>query len=586
MISKRDSSPELGDPIGANANDASQVEFLGRIGLPQKWFRPKRWQRRLRRQRQWSRFIRELGAGKSPPLLWGVPRELLHSNVVSAIQAGFESAKQIDNEPGGVGPRPIQLDVELDAKCSVSRALYLVHLAQVSPLILARAEPADVWRKLEQLCQLVSDVEAESPQSPWYDQLTQIELPLTLAHQLPDLVSLKPLIPDARRKLEQSLAHWLDFEGMLEMKWWPEHRAILAGWLRCARLLQLLGFEEPSAVTRQRLFDLFRHMQRATYSANGAMLIEHDVSCGFGRLMRLAETVLGGNYGLRGLAKSERETALGSSSEPAGLTLMQTAWKRSAAKVAVQHVDHTTSIHVWRAESLFWGHCFPLVAIGQQWLKPHGRWEVSCWHCDADIQVLDLELEFEQDVRLDRTIVLANEDGFLFMADAFISREPQSWTYSLDLPLAAGISAEIESETREAYLRNASQIISTAMPLAAPEWKTAPAASGLDVTSRGLTLRHSHQGGHLFAPLFIDLKPRRSVRPHTWRALTVAHNRAMQSADTAIGYRVRSGNNQWLFYRSFGDPEPHSVLSKHLACEFYVGRIEKDHSITDLIQFK
>ena len=564
MISKRETLPGLGVPTDANVD--SQEAFLERIGLPRKWLEPNRWQRRLRKQRQLSRFIRQLGVGKSSPLMWGAPRKLLDADVVSAIQDDFGLARQLDDGKIGIRPNPFQPKFDFGGECSIAKAMYFVHLAQVAPQILACAEPSAIWSQLEKLCQLVVDDRTDSPQSPWSEELLQIELPLTLAHQLPDLDSLKLLVPDARRKLEQSLSHWLDFEGMLELKWWPEHRAILAGWLRCARLLQLLGTDEISAESRQRLVSLFRHSQRAAYLADGALLVATDISCGVGRITKLAESVLGEKPRLRGCSQAERTVGLGSSSEPAGLTIMQTGWKKSAAKIAIDHSNSATSIHLWRNESLLLGNCCPEIAIGETRLEPRGRWDVNCWHCDEDIQVLDLELRLEHGVCLQRTIVLANEDEFLFMADALTSREPHHWIYSLELPVAAGISVEPESETLEFYLRNPSKIVSVVFPLAAPEWKTSPSAAGLSETSHGLTLRQSHVGRHLFAPLFIDLKPRRSVRAHTWRSLTVAKNRETQSQESAVGYRVRSGDDQWLFFRSFGEPVPYSVLSKHLAC--------------------
>lgn len=594
MIKQSDSSETEIPPVDAakgrakddGPTDRSLELFFANIGLPVRWQSAKRWQQRLSRQNRFARLVKKFGAGKSSPLFWGVPRDSLEIASAAALQMSFETSRKGRHTANDLPARSFSIDFALAAEPTVTGALVRVHLAQIAPLVLAQTPPKAAWIELQKLVQGLCNTPAQWPQSPLFDALLEIELPLTLAHQLPDIESLQLAIPNARRKLEESVRYWLDEEGLLELKWWPLHRAVLASWLRSMQLLRMLDAEPITPPTQARIHALARNARRATYSGESALLVADDISCGMGRWPILAKKLLSGGQRHKDMPISRDKSGIGASSESAGLTLMQTGWKKSDAKLAVAHADQLAAIHLWRVETLLAGECFPLIEIGEHRLEPKSNWEVSCWHCDDDVQVLHLELKLDRNVTLERTLLLANKDKFLFLADAVLSRDPQTWSYSLDIPLGPGITALADAETSEVYLRSPTKIVALVIPLAGGEWKSPRLAARFETTSAGLTLRQTYHGRHLFAPLFVDLKPRRSLRPHTWRSVTVARNRASQPSDVAVGYRVRSGNGQWLFFRSFGDTNPFSVFSKHLACDFYVGRIEADHSITDLIQFK
>jgi hypothetical protein len=76
-----------------------------------------------------------------------------------------------------------------------------------------------------------------------------------------------------------------------------------------------------------------------------------------------------------------------------------------------------------------------------------------------------------------------------------------------------------------------------------------------------------------FAPLFIDLDRRRAGRERTWRHLTVAEDRQIVPSDTAVGYRIQSGREQWMAYRSLGPPGNRTVLGQNRTTEFFVVRL-------------
>ncbi len=572
----------------SNPNAVFDV-YRARYGLTDQWHDFARWQRHLRKPNRFARLQERFGAGQNSPLAWGIPSLEFEADAAAALQTSFKLARRsqtkiLESDVCQQLVHDYLAEVEPEIGEAVSSSLRAVHLAQLAPTLVSLAPTELGWPLLEKLCKQVEDSQMATFANPRVEQLLQLELPLTLACQFPEMESFRPLVPEVASQWEKSLARWLDEAGTLEMHWWLQHRAIFAGWVRVYCLLRLLGQPEPADGTLQQMIGFFRQTQRAACSNGETLLIPQDLSCGFRRLIRLAETLLGEKAGLRDKTKKKRVSALGSSAEAAGLTLMQTRWGQRCVKIGLQHDGSQFAMHLWRGQSLLQGICFPEIKLGGQRLQPRDRWEVSCWHGDRDVQILDLELKLDHDVRLDRTIVLGVDDEFLFMADTVTSNLPQEITYSLDLPLAPGITARAETETCEYYLLNHDRLISLVLPLAAPEWKSARGSASLQGKARELTLHQTASGKCLFAPLFFDLKPNRCLSARTWRPLTIARQRTVVPSDEAVGYRVRIGYKQWLLFRSFGQQEPYTILGKHLLCEFYLGRIEPDQSITDLIR--
>jgi hypothetical protein len=124
------------------------------------------------------------------------------------------------------------------------------------------------------------------------------------------------------------------------------------------------------------------------------------------------------------------------------------------------------------------------------------------------------------------------------------------------------------------------------MPLALPEWKGEPAAGTLEAVDAGVQLRLRTEARRLLAPLFFDLDIRRSKKPHTWRRLTVAADLEIQRGDTAVGYRVQIGRQQWLFYRSLAPRASRSVLGQNFSTEFVAARFTRAGQAEKLIEIE
>jgi hypothetical protein len=180
---------------------------------------------------------------------------------------------------------------------------------------------------------------------------------------------------------------------------------------------------------------------------------------------------------------------------------------------------------------------------------------------------------------------LARDDHFVFLADAILGDRPAALEYRGLLPLADGISFRPAEETREGFLAGKRRA-GLVLPLALPEWRVDQRIGSLAHGEGGLELHQASQGRSMFAPLFIDLRPRRMTRRLTWRQLTVAESLEIQPDDVAAGYRVMVGKAQWLIYRSLGRRGNRTLLGHNLVTEMLVARFDEDGEVEPLVEIE
>jgi hypothetical protein len=587
--SKRGKRPSR---TGTSAEIKPELEaMLRHWGLSDRYRDVRHWQRKLAKTNRYAKLMQRFGAGRSSPLFWGLDPQRIQSNARAAIELGRDLWRDKRRTMGAATFRRWEsshLSALSDEETTepLSAAMMAVHTAQLIAEWIKHPAAEHGWRQLAELRRRSEQATADEHSHPLVEQWLGLELPLTLAFQLPELGAFRDLATQVNSRFSEMLPRWLDEDGMVDMRWWSIHRALLAGWVRCCGLIRWIGMPRPSAATRDRIGKLYRQSQRASLAGGQALLVEQNISCGWRRLNRLAAPDFDQTARRKSESRRRGFAELGSSAERSGLTLLRSSWRPGGTILGVQHIGSSLAIELVRKIPLLQGECMPEVWRGEKRLKPDGKWDVTCWFADEDVQTLDLEIPLEQDAKLNRTIVLGVADDFLLIADAVTSETGGPLRYVQDWPLAPGIRGMEESETREVYLKTATEIVSLVLPLSAPEWKSARGTADLELLPGRLTLRQSTPGGRLYAPLFFDLRPKRSIKPRTWRPLTVAGRRKRIPADNAVGFRVRIGGSQWIIFRSFGQQEPYSVLSMHLMCEFFLGRLEKEHSIHELIRIE
>ena len=217
--------------------------------------------------------------------------------------------------------------------------------------------------------------------------------------------------------------------------------------------------------------------------------------------------------------------------------------------------------------------------------SPIGPWEQVCWTSDQDMDYLELEISLTGGFRIQRQIMLAREDGFLFLADAVLGANKSHLEYCARIPLGKGITFQGANETREARLEGL-RPRANVLPLALPEWRTDPRVGQLTMVDGALQLEQSIEGARLLAPMFFDLNRRRIDKPLTWRQLTVAEDRKIQTPDRAVGYRVQIAKRQWLIYRSLTKPRNRTLLGQNLSSEFMVGRFDRSGEVNELLEIE
>jgi hypothetical protein len=223
------------------------------------------------------------------------------------------------------------------------------------------------------------------------------------------------------------------------------------------------------------------------------------------------------------------------------------------------------------------------IALDGEAAMPISDYEETCWVADKDVNYLELEIHLGGGMRLERHLVFAQEDQFIFLADAVFGPRAGKIEYRGLLPLAEGMEFQSDRQHNEGAIRGEKHL-ATVLPPALPEWRTPGGSGHLRRQDGKLELSQTAVGRNLFAPLFIDLKNRRFNKPLTWRQLTVAESLEIQPPESAAGYRVMIGKEQWLIYRSLSPKANRTVLGHNLSSEFLLARFLKGGEVQSLIE--
>ena len=239
---------------------------------------------------------------------------------------------------------------------------------------------------------------------------------------------------------------------------------------------------------------------------------------------------------------------------------------------------------VWRGDWLW------QATVAGQPLAADGAWEEICWHADADVDYLELELRLANGWKLQRQMLLARKNCFLFLADALIGNDQTTPRTAIHfqnmLPLASSIRFDAATETREGWLAAGSRKVATVLPLALPEWRSEFCHADLSTMDNRLALSQAAEGSSLYAPLFLDLARERVRKPTTWRRLTVAEQLEIVPRDVAVGYRAQVGDWQWLFYRSLAPRGNRTVLGQNYSTEFVACRFNRNGTTEDILEIE
>jgi len=561
---------------------------------PEDW---KGWVKYLRKRRKPLAVHEVIKSEKISSLKWGLAsfdREstgALIDELFCVVRESIARKNLGDTLNSWLAAIPSEADQSFAAEC-LAWSHALPHLVDE----LGEERWADL---LDTLIQIARDSAAISLDSnPLVNQMLSAELPLTLSYQFPEIQRCSELAGSATASLSQAASDLLDGRGLPHARNLGIVRPLLVCWTRCG----LLG-----NAAKRPCFNEIVHAQFEWLIRQSFRLSTHDGSQVFfnapdtrwnKRFFEAALTLSDDNddkaiaaQALRGFksttstqSKCKDRPKSAYHSEWAQTAMLRASWSRKSELLAVTYDESVFRSELRVGAATIWsGRCNPVIRVNKSVLEPESEWEQVCWHSDQDVDYLELEMEYRSGWKLQRQVLLAREDRFLFLADAVIGADSSQIEYRRILPLVGEVQLNAAEETRDGLLYN-EQRLATVMPLALPEWRTESTDDRLEQTDCGLELCQHQFGAAHYAPLFIDLKPSRFSKELTWRQLTVADRLETQSRDIAVGYRVQIGKAQWLIYRSLSPPANRTVLGQNLTCEFFLGRFTKNGATKELLQ--
>ena len=539
---------------------------------------------------EWADFRKSMRKSETRPLrklfgktclFWGFPTaSIIHQPVVAQLlQVKWKAS---DTDPAFVEAANGYCK-SVDEQTSL-RGIQGVAWANALPQLTYHLEE-EMWVKL--LAALIIRLDASphphSVNSSSAQFIHEVEIPLALSYRLSMLPAAKQLRKMARARFEALLDAFLDGEGTPQARHLGDVQILLASCVRSLRLdAEMKGRVSKAGQTQ---FDwLTRQTIRWSRPNGSPMLSGCDDSPYFDELIKAALTVTedesdaAANKSLRGkrLSADERDVVPATSehSEWSEVATMRASWEPRSPWFSIRYNDGDCCLELGTAgRTILTGNCTTKVTVDGKTLEPTDEWYDVCWESDKDVDYLELECKLEGDWKIQRQILLARDDLFLFYADAVLGPVHGHLQYQHTFPLADQIVLEQSEENTEATIQS-DRRLGQILPLAFSEWKSAQGKDRFRLDP--FRLEREVVGSAVYAPVFINLDPSRCNRALTWRQLTVAENLLSVSKDTAVAYRVQIGKEQWVFYRSLAKPGNRTFLGLNLLSDFYAARFHND----------
>ena len=548
----------------------------------------KTWQRHLRKREKPA--LPPFAAKKKSPLLWGWPDEWERDSIKESIHSPTTLAEIV------IGDDPI-------ASPELPLAMQTVALAYAMPA-LSRELPAESWwQLLERLREIA--IRAQSNDVDWpgdplaviRQQLLAGELPLALSHLFPEVRAIRALRSAVSITLSEGLCALTDGRGLPDARLLPVLGPLFACWTRAA----WLGAQtKQGAWSREAGLQyqwLVRHAIRLA-DKDGRFILTSPAFAGAPDtqpaskawtkdLLAMAIRLGGDRNDIaaaavalpKGVLCPKLKANAGKLPRPtlnsdwSGITVLSDGWSQSDTRLATSYVANEMMIEFSISGELLmaglWG--FETLCDGKL-ATPTGDWEQLCWERGPLYSLVELGRNLTEGLRLERQLLVGYKEKVIYLADSIVSNDGSSHIlrHTTDLPLTNNIRWEPEAETRDGILVG-NKLRAAVIPPGLKEWRADPRGGTLESRGGRLVLTQEAQGSGLSCPLLIDFNPQRLSDERTWRQLTVGENLEIVGNDVAVGYRVQSGNGQWLFYRSLGPVGNRTVLGQNISSEFIAG---------------
>lgn len=556
-----------------------------------------------------GRLVHSLGT----PLAWGVDLASLSEECRAIVDLADDLDRGAPGDKLAKGKRIVRiresvalwLETARDGDTDVCFSVGCLAATHVLHRLGRDLGPDDGWTLLDFLYATAEDARPweaspeRSANNTLAQQLVAGELPLTLAYLFPEMAPLAALARPARKRLAAGLATLVGDVGMVR----ASHLSVLPGltacWTRCYAMSAQLEKGAWNDATEQQFRAVVRQAIRWTDSHGQLLLASNDTPAWSPDFLAAAvrasdrpSDAAAARVHFAG-AKLAAEVPLAKAklprpstfAEEAGLALLRASWEPGAASVAIDFSNIGMRLSAYaEGRQLFDGVWTASSRIDGKLLKPAGPWDAVCWFTDKDVDYVEFRMPLDGDAWLERQVLLARKDGFLFLADHLQNTERATLEHTWQLPLADGLAWHGADETREAVI-SADRGLIRVLPIALPEWRVDPRMGELTCADGALRLDQRTIARAVACPVFLDLTPRRHDKPCTWRQLTVAEALQVQPPDVAVGYRVQCGRKQWLIYRSQAPRGNRTVLGQNTSSEFLAARfLSPSGEIEQLVQ--
>ncbi|MEO1498321.1 MAG: hypothetical protein AAFV43_14350 [Planctomycetota bacterium] len=541
---------------------------------------------------------RETLKSKLAALGWGSPP------ATSEFVASLEKAAKRGKLPDLDGAASDWLDAlpsdpPLDSLPAALDAVAWANVLCVSP----ESVPTELWvRLLDSLVNLAlaasqsrASLEGASPERVVAHNLFAGELPLTLATGLDALKPVRELRDDASATLSEALIELTDGEGMATASVLSRLPALLACWTRC----RTMSVDADGDVAERGPWSADAQTQYEWLVRQSLRMTKYDGSLLLSRCGSVTEALaeaLSVDGDSADDAAAERRLPLdldaanasppdpSTESEWAETAVLSAGWAPKSPVITVTWDRPTMRLALVSGKQTLLEGDWPVVVrrngqrIDERADGPL-EWDSQCWYSDQDCDYLELATDLADGVRLERQVILGRQHGVVGVAEIVTNgvrtglADEASWEIETRLELAPGVRLEPEPETHDAVLHTNKGPAAALLPCSLPEWRVERDEGALtrdqDHRLRMLTIG---QGRNLASLLWIDLSAKRFAKQRTWRRLSVAQSLKKVARDVAVSFRMQSGKDQWLYYRSLDPPANRTVLGQNLSSEAFVGR--------------
>jgi len=432
------------------------------------------------------------------------------------------------------------------------------------------------------------------------EQLILVELPITLLHKFAGEASggrdRRTSANEAINLLSQRVKSVLDEDGWPGAEVRQDYGPLVASWTRSVVLLRSLQLELDEEVS-QVLRWLPRQVMRLKRFDGSLMLSTSSATVSVELLSLMIEI-----FGDADDAVIFKRTVHRPASPRPNLVMLDKScntistwgesllfhagWEKKSCRISAVFNKQGCQLEIAKVKTLIHGNVFPELIVDGNPLTIVEQPDVLVEYLGGRVAFAEVEWRFDNDVVMQRQIILSLEDKCAWIGDAVVAPAKSDFEYRCRWDLGEGISNIEESETSESYLHDGKKIRGMVVPPDLSEWKSDRSRGQLSVAEDHFTMTVKRHARSIYVPVFFDLSPKRSLKPRTWRQLTVAENREIVNEDVAVAYRVHVGKQQFAFYRSMADPKNRTFFGENVNTEMFLGRLEKNRSMTELVQIE